>query len=181
MANVICELEGYNITKINYFKCIDSIVNCSNQGECNKYNDDCDCFEGFITHFDKIDDFYSEKSRCNYKQKKQLYAFVLGLFISFGFVHFYLGNNLAGYTQLFLFIIIFTFNIIAIYKLSLKHIKQLNALQYKQSLSIGMIIGMFSFIFLIWYIFDIFMIIFNVYRDSNNIMMQETIPSIINN
>ena len=166
--------ESYNISEIVYFKCNDSVTDCSNHGTCNNDRDDCDCFASFTTHFeDGV--YFSQTPRCNYEQKNQIYAFILCLFVSFGATHFYLGNYTVGYTQLMLFLFILILNILTIYKLSIKHLRQTTASQLKQSLSLGVIITFITFIFLMWYIFDIFMIVFAIYKDANNVEMFQII------
>lgn len=171
---VIMICESHNITDIVYFRCRDSISDCSNHGVCSNDEDDCICFGGYITYFEDKN-YYSKRPRCNYKQRNQIYALVFSLFISFGSSHFYLGNNIVGYIQMLLFAVIFVFNVIAIYKLSMKHIRPITAIQLKQSLCTGLFVTFSLFIFLMWYIFDIFMIIFAIYKDENNVEMHEII------
>jgi hypothetical protein len=166
--------ESHNITEIAYFKCKDALVNCSNRGVCNNDGDDCICFKGYITYFED-GQYYSLRQRCNYQQKSQIYALVLSLFISFGSMHFYLGNHLVGYIQHIIFLSILVCNIFAIYKLSMKHMRPMSPVQLKQSLSIGVVITFSTFAFLMWYIFDIFMVIFAIYKDENNVEMFEII------
>lgn len=168
--------EEYNVTKVGYFECVDPLIDCSNSGICKPDKDDCACFDGFETNYKNINEFYSKAPRCNYRLKKQLYALILSLFISSGFVHFYLGNNIVGYIQFFVFMSIFIFNIFVIIKLSLKHIKKVNQIQYRESMALVLTMSFFTFIFFIWYIFDIFMVIFNIYRDSDNVSMENMIP-----
>jgi hypothetical protein len=164
--------EEYNVTALDYFKCNDPLIDCSNSGVCSKDKDECVCFEGFQTHFDKNEDYISKKPRCNYQSKKQIYAFVLSLFISFGFAHFYLGNKIIGYIQLCLFLSVITFNVFMITKLSLKHLKKLNSAEYRDSLSLFIIICFSTLIFLFWYFFDLAMVFFNIYKDNKNASLQ---------
>lgn len=164
--------EAYNITEEMEFVCNDPIIDCSNRGECNIDQTDCICFEGFITRITNYTDLYGNKPRCNYKAKKQIYALVLSLFLSFGSVHFYLGNTILGYTQLTLFTLIFIYNVLNIINLSLKHIKKTNSNEIKMSISIVITMFCLSFIFFIWYIFDAIMVIFNIYTDKNQVSME---------
>ncbi len=62
-----------------------STVDCYSNGVCDPQANVCVCNSGYTT------------SNCSYKQKKQLTAFLLQLFLGkFGAGHFYLGNiNLA--------------------------------------------------------------------------------------
>jgi hypothetical protein len=100
---------------------------------------------------------------------------VLSLFISFGSTHFYLGNYIVGYMQLIIFFSILIFNIVAIYKLSIKHTRPLTPMQLKQSLCMGVFITFSTFLFFMWYLFDIFMVMFAIYKDENNVEMLEMI------
>jgi hypothetical protein len=167
-ANIVNE-ELYNVSKMEIFRCENPITDCSNAGVCNNEKDECICFEGYKTVFLNVEDYFSYEPRCNYKLKKQIYAMVLALFISFGFLHLYLGNYIIGYIQMILFFIIFVFNIYMIVNLSLKHVKKVSRLEYKNSLALMIVICFFSLIFFFWYLFDIFMVLFNIYRDSNNV------------
>ena len=162
--------ESYNISQIENFKCEDPSVNCSGFGICNMEKDDCQCFQGYATVFD-FDDFFENRQRCNYKLKKQIYAISLALFLSFGFAHFYLGNFVIGIFQMLTFIFIFVFGIYVTVRLSIKHTKNVTNNEFKRSLTAIVMVCFFSLVFLFWYMFDIFMILFNAYRDSNNIEM----------
>jgi hypothetical protein len=171
---VIIRCESHNITDIIYFKCRESIIDCSNRGVCNKDGDDCDCFNGYTTYFaDKV--YYIQRPRCNYQMKNQIYALVLSMFITFGSMHFYLGNFIVGYIQIIIFFFTLVFNIAAIYRLSIKHTRPLTPIQLKQSLSMGVLIAFSTFVFFMWYLFDIFMVMFAIYKDENNVEMQEMI------
>jgi hypothetical protein len=167
--------EKYNITVLEKFKCADPIKDCNNNGRCNDNSTDCDCFEGYTTYFEDKLIFFSNATRCNYPVKSQLYALAFGLFVSFGSVHFYLGNYIVGYVQMAIFLIVFSVNMILIVKLSFKHLKSVTMDQYKQSLKSFLIMAMLIFIFLFWYMFDLFMIIFNIYRDENNVILQHVV------
>ena len=101
-----------------------------------------------------------------------MYALFTALFLSFGSVYFYLGNYIMGYIQLTLFLGIVVFNTFAIGKLSLKHLKILNRNQVKNSFTLIIIVVMLSAVFIFWFIFDILMILFNVYKDSQNASLE---------
>lgn len=169
--------EIYNITNLEYFTCTDALVDCSASGVCSKDQDECICFEGFKTVFKQPEDYFSKKPRCNYAQKKQFYAVIIALFISFGFTHFYLGNYILGYIQLIVFLSILSANIFIITKLSLKHIKKVSQLEYRQTLSLMLVVCFFSLISFFWYAFDIFMVLFNVYKDDNNVELHSSFPN----
>ena len=162
-------LEEYNITQLKSFECLNSTKDCSNSGICNNEKDECICFEGYKTFFENPEDYFTARSRCNYLQKKQLFAFAFALLVSFGTAHFYLGNKIFGYAQLFLFLFAFIFNITIIVFISIKHLKKIPPNRYKESISLILIICFICFICLFWYLFDIFMILFNIYKDGDNV------------
>lgn len=164
----VLEEETYNISRLERFKCEDAVIQCSGQGICNNELDDCICFDGYATVFD-FDDFVANKQRCNYKLKKQIYAIAFAIFLSFGSAHFYLGNYLIGIFQMIIFVLIFSFGTFMTVRLSMKHTKSVTNTEFKRSLKSMVMICFFSLIFLFWYMFDIFMILFDAYRDSNNI------------
>lgn len=164
--------EVYNITNFTYFECLDSSRDCSNAGVCTKENDNCICFEGYKTVFEVLEDYYSNKPRCNYNLKYQLYAITLSLFPSFGFVHFYLGNYIVGYFQFTFFLLVLTFNLVVIINQSLKHVKKVSHTEIRGTITIMCFICFLSFICFLWYIFDIFMVMFNIYKDKNNVEMK---------
>jgi hypothetical protein len=166
----VLSTESYNISRIENFLCEDASVQCSGFGVCNVEKDDCDCFEGYATVFN-FEDLFENRHRCNYKLKKQIYAIAFALFISFGFAHFYLGNFMIGFFQMFTFIFIFAFGIFVTVRLSIKHTKKVTNNEFKRSLTSMVMVCLLSFVFLFWYMFDIFMILFNAYRDGNNIEM----------
>lgn len=167
----LCKTESsleYDLNKIEKFTCTNSLVDCSGYGECSSQGDECICIEGYQTHFTNFSDYILNKPRCNYKSKKQLYAFLTALFLTFGSVHFYLGHYLVGYIQLGVFTGIIIFNTIVISKLSIKHLKKLNRTQIKNSFSLIIIMILLSLIFLFWFVFDLLMVFFNIYKDKNN-------------
>ena len=160
--------NDYDLEKINKFICENPEIDCNNNGICSEDKNYCICNEGYQTYFTDFSDYINNKPRCNYKSKKQLTALIFSLFLSFGSLHFYLGNKVLGYIQLIVFVFIFVFNSVFIYKLSIKHLRKLNRMEIKNSFTIILFIMLFSFIFIFWYCFDIIMIYFNIYRDENN-------------
>lgn len=160
--------EEHDLAKIEKFACEDPKRDCSGNGICSSDGDECLCFDGYQTYFNDFDDYVKNRPRCNYKSKKQLTALLLGTFLSFGSVHFYLGNYIVGYIQLFLFLLILGFNTMVIAMLSIKHLKKLNRSQIKDSFSFCIVITLLSFVFLFWFTFDLIMVFFNLYKDGNN-------------
>jgi hypothetical protein len=163
--------EIYNLTNLEYFKCEDSERDCSGAGVCAAEKDECICFEGYKTNFDKPQDYFSNKPRCNYTLKKQIYAMILAMFPSSGFLHFYLGNSLVGYFQMILFLFVFVFNIAVLISMSMKHVKKVTQVEYRGTLSIMLFTCFLSLICFFWYLFDIFMVFFNVYKDRESVEM----------
>ena len=160
--------EKHNISSYKTFKCVDPIIDCSNQGSCEPDRKDCVCFQGYSTFFQNFTDYFTQIPRCNYRKKRQLYALVLACFISFGVSHFYLENYLIGYLQFGLFSLIFMINCTLIIKLSFKHLKTNTASQISSTVIQVIVISFLSFVFILWYIIDIVMLVINVYRDANN-------------
>lgn len=163
--------EVYNLTNLEYFRCEDSERDCSGSGVCSPEKDECICFEGYKTNFDRPQEYFSSKARCNYKLKKQIYAIILALFPSFGFLHFYLGNSLVGYFQMTLFLFVFVFNVVVLISTSMKHVKKVSQVEYRGTLSIMLFTCFLSVICFFWYLFDIFMVFFNVYKDKFSVEM----------
>ena len=162
----------YDLTHIEKFICTEPQIDCSGHGVCSADKEECQCFSGYQTFFVNYTDYITNKPRCNYQSKKQVYALFTALFLSFGSVYFYLGNYIMGYIQLTLFLGIVVFNTFAIGKLSLKHLKILNRNQVKNSFTLIIIVVMLSSVFIFWFIFDILMILFNVYKDSQNASLE---------
>lgn len=86
------------ITDVN--KCIAPTVNitCGIHGQCNFENTECICESGYATR--------NLQKQCTYKQKKQLNAFLIHLFIGFtGSGCFYLGQFTIASIELVMFFI----------------------------------------------------------------------------
>lgn len=160
--------DKFNLSNFFPFECKNSTIDCSNNGECTLDRKDCECFHGFSTFFINFTHHFQNAPRCNYKSKKQLYALVLSCFISFGAAHFYLENYLMGYFQLGFFIFIFLYNTVFIIRLSLKHLKPVTPSEWSHTLIHGLVIFFLSCAFVVWYFFDLAMLIMNMYKDGNN-------------
>lgn len=159
---------SYNLTQIEKFNCTDGAIQCSNAGVCSREKDECECFEGYQTFFVDYVDYIRNTPRCNYKSKKQLYALLCALFLSFGSVHFYLENRILGYIQLVVFTLMFIFNVIIVCRLSIKHLHKLTRPEVKSTFGYIIIITLSLLIFFFWYGFDLIMVFSNVYKDNNN-------------
>jgi hypothetical protein len=168
----LSKATDFDITKIEKFNCTNSLINCSGNGKCSKTKDNCECFKGYQTYFSNFDSYINNTPRCNYKSKNQNYALMLSIFLTFGSVHFYLGHNLIGFFQLILFLFSLIFGSFVVSKLSIKHLKKVNRSQAKNSFTYIILMLLFSFVFLFWYVFDIIMVFYNIYRDANNAPME---------
>lgn len=168
LSSIISDNETSN-EKSSNFRCREPIIDCSNNGICFSNNMDCDCFPGFTTIFIDLNKFYQQNPRCNYKRKSQFIALCLSLFISFGSLHFYLGNSVLGVFQLILFASIAIFNISMIVYLSIKHIGKYNTLVLIQTANSLIVVYFFNFIMFSWWILDIWLTILNIYVDSNGV------------
>ena len=122
----------YDITKIKQFNCSDSLKHCLGNGICSATKDNCECFKGYQTYFTDFDSYINNTPRCNYKSKKQMFALILSIFLSFGSVHFYLGHSIIGTFQLILFLFTLIFGSVIISKLSIKHLKKVNRVEAKK-------------------------------------------------
>lgn len=168
-TNESLSLENVDISSFLLFECKDSIIDCSNNGECDIDKKDCKCFKGYSTYFNNYKDHFNQSPRCNYRNKKQLYALFFAIFFSFGVLHFYLENYFIGYLQLSIFLMIFLTNSFIIIRLSLKHLKNSNYANFLSGTLLQLLIIMFlSFVLILWYTIDIIMIILNKYRDNFN-------------
>ena len=80
-----------------------SELNCNlENGNCTEYDDNkghyfCNCHSGYTTYP------YDNKIQCNYKQKSQLKAFLLELFLCYGAGHFYIHNYKLAIPKLIVF------------------------------------------------------------------------------
>ena len=163
--------DSYNLTIISKFKCENATIDCSNHGICSNDTLKCNCEKGYQTFYNNYEDYLLNKPRCNYKSKNQLNALLFAVFLSFGSVHFYLGNSKVGIFQLIIFSSIFVFNVSNIIILSIKHLKKLGREEVKYSFNIIVIMVILAVLCAFWYLFDLVMVYMNIYRDSNNAKM----------
>ena len=88
-----------NSNNINNNAC-NSDIDCNGHGTCNFATSGCKCDIGYTT-YNSLDD-----TQCNYKQKYQMNAFLLSLFLGeFGAGRFYVGDYLLGSIKLCLIFI----------------------------------------------------------------------------
>ena len=80
--------------------CSNTDIDCNGHGTCNYYTSSCKCDIGYTTH-NSLDG-----TECNYKQKYQMNAFLLSLFLGeFGAGRFYVGDYVLGTIKLLLIFI----------------------------------------------------------------------------
>merc|ERR1712129_342311 len=76
---------------------------CNGHGLCSALTNSCECDIGYTTVHATDDD----TTECNYKQKYQMNAFLLSLFLGeFGAGRFYVGDYLFGTIKLMLYVYI---------------------------------------------------------------------------
>ena len=86
--------------------CGDNILCPIDKGNCTDYSNEnegkfCKCFSGYM------DDPKEEYLKCSYKQKTQLKAFLLELFLCYGAGHFYIHNYRLAIPKLVVFIFLY--------------------------------------------------------------------------
>lgn len=119
-------------------------------------NEVCLCPPNFVT--------ISGGNHCCYEQKRQMKAFLLEFFVSFGAGHFYTGRTDMGIAKVMMFCFLFGLNVfmhslVTCYKKSWKHLKLLQRICLYLSILCC----------LIWQIVDLSNYGRNEYRDSNGI------------
>jgi uncharacterized membrane protein (Fun14 family) len=125
----------------------------------------CTCVTGYVNGFEynkNLDD----KNYCDYKQKKQLTAFLLELFVGFGAGHFYRGNYLMASLKLVAFLI--GIYIICLFPLTAKWIS--DCCDCDCLVVIVSILFYFAACGLAtWFIFDLVYFGKNKYKDKNDV------------
>lgn len=81
------------LSSIIYYSCSNDI--CSGNGHYDYRTEKCICDHGYVT--------YNSENQCNYKQKSQIIAFILHIFLFVvGAGEWYLGNILLGFIPIFI-------------------------------------------------------------------------------
>lgn len=128
-------------------------------GTCQRTNEgnECLCYEGYAT-FPK-----DSEVKCNYQRKKQLNAFLLEFFLTYGAGHFYVDNYKLAVPKLIVFIFFYClFIVLRIFTKSKEENKSANlAICISAAVAFA---GMLA-----WQIFDLFWFGFNKYKDGNGI------------
>ena len=84
--------------------CGDNILCPKDRGQCTNYSDEgkfCKCFSGYM------DDPKESNYKCTYKQKTQLKAFLLELFLCYGAGHFYIHHYKLAIPKLVVFVFLY--------------------------------------------------------------------------
>ena len=140
-------------------------LNNSLSNEEDHFDCHCTCVTGYVNGFEynkNLDD----KNYCDYKQKKQLTAFLLELFVGFGAGHFYRGNYLMASLKLVAFL--FGIYIICLFPLTAKWIS--DCCDCDCLVVIVSILFYFAACGLAtWFIFDLVYFGKNKYKDKNDV------------
>ena len=130
-------------------------------GSCSKESK-CICLQGYITIQSQNDHIL-----CNYKQKKQLIAFILEMFGLIGFGYIYIGFYFRGLMKIFVFFLIIVYGTkFIIFFLREKSDTQA-AYFFKLSISCSCICFP-----IFWHFYDLVNFAFNNYKDSNGYLLE---------
>jgi len=176
---ILVKSQIFKVNKCERASFCNKIIPCSTNGNCfvdlfQYYNStymnvtsDCVCDSGYIsTPGDSV--------RCCYKQKSQLFAFILEFSLGFGFGHFYVGNSTLGTVKLcgcLLIVAIVCFiGILSCYKEGDFDVefKKGNTTSGTTYLLYGAVI-----LFAVWQIIDCVLFGINFYLDGNGSMLHE--------
>lgn len=145
------------------FSCTDN-SSCSNQGKC--LTTHCECFSEYTTYYEDPEIMLP---KCNYEKKSSQTVLLLATFLSFGIHHVYCGHVFKGYLQLCFFLSSVAVIISGIFFLTQLNIKfTLEQLVQRCSIYIAFVL-LLVFTLFFWYLFDIYIIMSGLYRDSNYI------------
>ena len=149
--------DKINCNKTHKYKCILENMDCEDP----ENHTNCTCKDDYFPNFDdKIETDY-----CKLKQKKQLTAFLLELFVGFGSGHFYRKNYLMASLKLVAFFI--GIYLICLFPLAAKCISD-----SCDSDCAVIIISIFFYLYALglafWYIWDLVYFGKNYYEDLSN-------------
>ena len=143
---------------------VEKSIFCNKRGQCNLDQDNCDCYKGYMTSFTSVLKFQQSDSRCNFKLSYNSIAVFLSCFLSFGSLHFYLGNYFLGMMQFGYFSSTLLLNVYCLYKISTKESSR--SIIDSIARSPMCVFGCFNQILCyIWYLFDIIFVMSNLYID----------------
>ena len=128
-------------------------------------NTHCICITGYVNGYEYNKNL-DNSSYCDYKQKKQLTAFLLELFVGFGAGHFYRGNYLMASLKLVAFLI--GIYIICLFPLTAKWISDCCDCD-----CLVVVVSIFFYLaacgLATWFIFDLVYFGKNKYKDKNDV------------
>jgi hypothetical protein len=120
----------------------------------------CQCYTGFVNKPNQV-------SFCNYERKKQLYAFFLEMIFSFGIGHIYMNRLKSAFIKLSLesLVVLLYFMI----KAKFPQVK----FQYSNGFHfiISVIYTLLFASFLVLYVYDIYLLSKNEYKDGNGVRL----------
>lgn len=132
-------------------------------GNC--VNSLCVCKSGYITRTTLISKNNAPQIKCCYQQKSQLTAFLLEFIFSFGFGHFYRGDNLVGCLKFFLYLGLYIVDGYLLYYKK-KQVENENFSMKVDLLVYSVTIFVFLF-WIIWQVYDCVQFGSNSYKDQN--------------
>ena len=150
--------QAHSTTQSEYEQC-GSIKCVKNHGTCQMTTESnyCSCYDRYTTYPVNSD------IQCNYERKKQLNAFLLEFFLTYGAGHFYIDNYKLAIPKLVVFIFLYClFIVLRIFTKSKEENKSAN-LAICISAAIAFV-GMLA-----WQIFDLFWFGYNKYKDGNGV------------
>ena len=157
----LVECQNAPANKIRDIPCGD--FTCTyNQGICvqSTINSTCIC----IIHLQSYPS--NNTIQCDYPRKKQLTAFLLELFLTYGAGHFYTGNIQFAVPKLFFWVVSYCLFIV------LRIVSKSNEDNNTTSLIIMLLACMFCVGMLTWQIADVVLYGLNKYSDGNGIELQ---------
>ena len=133
---------------------------------CREYDDDpgkffCECIDGYASYPE------DNNIQCNYKQKLQLKAFLLELFLCYGAGHFYIHNYKLAIPKLVVFVFFYCLFI------ALRIITKAKEENKKANLIICIGAGISFVGMLSWQIIDLINFGKNNYKDGNNVPLRK--------
>ena len=143
---------------VDYIQC-GNLKCAKNQGTCQEINNDylCICDEHYATYP------FNNDIVCNYERKKQLNAFLLEFFVTYGAGHFYTENYKYAIPKLLVFVFLYClFIVLRIISKAKEENKTANLLIciFAAVCFVGMIT---------WQLIDVFKYGYNKYKDGNGI------------
>ena len=133
-------------------------------GQCTKYDDEnkyfCNCKDGYTTYPS------NNEMGCNYEQKRQLKAFLLEFFLSYGSGNFYIHNYKLAVPKLVVFI--FFYCLFIVLRIITKAKEENKLANLIICISAGIVlVGMLT-----WQIIDLVKFGKNQYKDGNGVELK---------